>query len=150
MWDAIIPRRICWLWLFIALYYFFDNPPPQLLIVIEGLLGVIVIVVIGDSYGSECDIYSFAIIMYEVLFQILPYSDLGNSGNAQFKVAKDPNFRPTIFDLVGGDANIHPKELENKKEFVELMKKSWQHDPKARPKFEVIVDSLENLMKKMK
>ena len=92
--------------------------------------------------------------MYKVSFQKLPYSDLGKAGNVQFKVAQDPNFRPTIFDLVGGNEeennSIHPKELENKKEFVELMKKSWQQDPKSRPKFEEIVDSLEDLMKKMK
>ena len=105
-------------------------------------------VVIGDSYGSECDIYSFAIIMWEVLYERIPYSDLGNIGNVQFKVAKDPNFRPTIFDLVVGTVDKE-KELENKKEFVELMKKSWQQDPKARPKFEEIVDSFQDLMNKI-
>ena len=115
-------------------------------------------VVIGDSYGSECDVYSFAVIMYEVLFERLPYSDLGNIGNVQFKVAKDPNFRPTIFDFsalgggggkVVGEGIAQAKELENKREFVELMKKGWQQDAKARPKFEEIVDSFEDLMKKI-
>ena len=106
-------------------------------------------VAIGDSYGLECDVYSFSIIMYEVLFEKVPYSDLGKVGNVQVKVANNPNFRPTIFDLVG-EVDIHPRELESKKEFLELMKKSWQHDPKARPKFEEIVDSLASLLKKMK
>ena len=49
---------------------------------------------------------------------------------------------------VDGDTPL--KELESKKEFLELMKNSWQHDPKARPKFEEIVDILASLLKKMK
>ena len=59
-------------------------------------------VVTNDNYGSECDVYSFAIIMYEVLFERLPYSDLPSIKHLQLKVATDPNFRPTIFDLDGG------------------------------------------------
>ena len=65
---------------------------------------------------------------------IIREASLGNIGNVQFKVAKDPNFRPTIFDFsalgggggggkVVGEGIAHAKELENKREFVELMKK---------------------------
>ena len=77
--------------------------------------------------------------MYELLFENLPYLDISTK-NIQLKVANDPNFRPTLFDIEEGE------EKESKIKFIELMKKSWQHDPISRPKFEEIVDSLKILL----
>ena len=108
-------------------------------------------VVLGDSYGSECDVFSFAIIMWETLMEKLPYNKQKTLANIQVKVANDPNFRPTVpsqEEIEGSDASL--KEIESKNEFIEFMKKSWQHDPKARPKFEEIVDFFASLLKKMK
>ena len=108
-------------------------------------------VVQGGGYGSECDIYSYSIIMYEILMEKLPYGEQNTLANIQFKVAQDPNFRPTVpsqEEIEGSNASL--KEIESKKEYIELMKKSWRHDPKARPKFEEIVDTFGSLLKKMK
>ena len=119
-------------------------------------------VVTNENYGSECDVYSFAIIMYEVLYERLPYSDLPSIKNIQVKVATDAKFRPTIFDpnsvnssgegeeavAESGEAEEERKQSETstKGGFVELMKQGWQHDPKARPKFEKVTDVLESLL----
>ena len=100
----------------------------------------------GSGYGSECDVYSFAIIMYEIMFEKLPYSEQMLLASIQFKVAQDPNFRPTLpseQELESQD--ITEEERESKKRFIELMKQCWQHSPQERPKFEEIVDVLEKI-----
>ena len=51
----------------------------------------------GTNYGKECNVFSFAIIMYEVLVKRKPYFDQSSKGNAlHFLVAQNPDFRPTI------------------------------------------------------
>ena len=91
----------------------------------------------GSSYGNECDIYSFAIIMWEVLFEKIPYSDLPSVAtvHVHVRVANDPNFRPTI-----------PPEYENAtngiKAYIDLMKQCWSHEPKSRPPFIEITPTL--------
>ena len=103
-------------------------------------------VVSGSAYGSECDVYSFAIIMYEILFEKLPYSEQKLLTSIQFKVASDPNFRPALPpDQELESQDIAEEERESKKRFIELMKQCWQHNPQERPKFEEIVDRLEKI-----
>jgi hypothetical protein len=64
-------------------------------------------------------------------------SNSNNIANIELRVANDKNFRPVL-----------PKKLENKKkyfEFIDLMKKCWNHDPKERPGFNEITMTLQEI-----
>lgn len=84
--------------------------------------------------------------MCEILTEIIPYSNLEAATNIQLRVANDANFRPYFpseEELMKSDPPL--KELETKKEFIGLMRNAWKADPKARPKFEEIVDLLKEM-----
>jgi serine/threonine protein kinase len=129
-------------------------------------------VVLSKNYNKNCDIFSFAIIMYQILtLKInniydeeekkekknneieLKQSLINNDSidemndnniilNVEFKVANNPNYRP----------KIPLKYLEKKKyfEFVGLMKRCWKHDPKERLGFNEITMTLQEIQEKIK
>ena len=100
-------------------------------------------VVLGGQYDNKIDVFSFAIVMYEILFETVePYGSDTNKYGIEFAVAQDKNLRPKVeisndifnrFDIPSMNA------LEN---VVELMKNCWGHDPKLRPNFREIVNTL--------
>jgi serine/threonine protein kinase len=132
-------------------------------------------VILTNNYDQKCDVFSFAIIMFQVLTKKIENiyqdkqqneknekneknengdvntkkenekiielkevnSNSNNIANIELRVANDKNFRPVL-----------PKKLENKKkyfEFIDLMKKCWNHDPKERPGFNEITMTLQEI-----
>jgi serine/threonine protein kinase len=122
-------------------------------------------VILTNNYDQKCDIFSFAIMMFQLLTKKINniYDDSkqeakreskneniielkevnsnnnnsNNIANIELRVANDKNFRPSI-----------PIKFENKKkyfEFIILMKKCWNHDPKERPAFNEIVMTLQEI-----
>lgn len=85
-------------------------------------------VILGDPYNSKADVYSFAIIMYQILTNQRPYPLLDQRKMTEFtfgtKVAED-NLRPTL-------------NLEIKESLKNLMMQCWDKDPQTRPTFEEI------------
>jgi serine/threonine protein kinase len=54
----------------------------------------------STKYDNKCDVYSFGIIMFQVLTQsevIYTPEQIGNY-NVDYKVGNDPNFKPIIPD----------------------------------------------------
>lgn len=91
-------------------------------------------VILSQNYNNKCDVFSFAVMMYQVIFNVArPY---GNAFQIDFKIAQDENFRPEIpqGELLAQEAKC-----------VEIMKKGWKADPMARPSFAEICDELEAL-----
>ncbi|ESO05555.1 hypothetical protein HELRODRAFT_77483 [Helobdella robusta] len=89
--------------------------------------------------SQEGDVYSFAIVVYEILYRCFPYQ----STNLKYKDiitrihnCQDGSFRPYLPSLVDSDAN--PAILD-------LVKQSWSEDPELRPKF----DAIEKTVKKL-
>jgi len=86
----------------------------------------------GEQYTNKVDVYSFGIMMYEVVFGVfVPYKTRlaqfkDKVANVQFKVAEDPEFRPLIDDDM--------KEQVNEPLLV-MMKKCWSHAAEERPDF---------------
>lgn len=117
-------------------------------------------VFLGKSYDEKCDIFSFAIVAYEILFETTnPYecflntdssssnslgwkagSDRGSSTiyGLEAKVASDPTFRP----------RFPPKDKMPKDHLflMEVIEKSWAANPEERPTFNDIVSILEKEM----
>jgi serine/threonine protein kinase len=153
-------------------------------------------VVLTNYYTLKCDVFSFSIIMYQVLTgkldnvynydkiekeelskknekiikdekikeenffdsyekkkeesQPLLINNEKNSDisiksvsgyNVELKVANNPYFRPYISDNFLSNLQFS--------EFIDLMKKCWQHDPKERPSFNEITINLEEINEKL-
>jgi serine/threonine protein kinase len=92
---------------------------------------------LGDSYDEKCDVFSFAIVMFEVLTESLnPYSNMQNQTCIEVKVANNPQLRPLI-----------PKQHEEQLPwYCDLMRQSWQHEAQKRPSFSTIIQVLEKHM----
>jgi hypothetical protein len=123
-------------------------------------------VVLTNNYDQKCDVFSFAIMMFQVLTNKIDniyddeneikteiknnYVKLENElketfidkkenisyFNIEIRVANDPYFRPII-----------SKRFKKKKyfEFLELLKKCWDHNPKERPNFNDISFALREI-----
>ncbi|KAK9690699.1 hypothetical protein RND81_09G148100 [Saponaria officinalis] len=85
-------------------------------------------------YDHKADVFSFAIVLWEMLSGKLPYDYLTPLQAAVGVVQK--GLRPTI------PKNCHPK-------FAELLEKCWQQDPALRPNFSEIIPILQEIAKEV-
>lgn len=89
-------------------------------------------VISNNKYTYKSDVYSFAIIMFEVLTNCVPYSNLveGQVSTLQFgQKVVDENYRPKF-------------TVPIKKSFQNLIEKCWSKDPDERPTFQDIFEKL--------
>ncbi|KAL0969980.1 hypothetical protein UPYG_G00235520 [Umbra pygmaea] len=91
----------------------------------------------GLSGSSHGDVYSFAIIMQEVVLRGPPFCMLDQSAEELIqKIRKPPPLcRPTV------SADSAPMEC------IQLMKQCWNEQPDRRPGFEEIFDLFKNINK---
>ncbi|XP_064949688.1 serine/threonine-protein kinase STY46 isoform X6 [Musa acuminata AAA Group] len=85
-------------------------------------------------YDHKADVFSFGIVMWELLTAKLPYEYLTPLQAAVGVVQK--GLRPTL------PKNTHPK-------LDELLHKCWQQDPAARPDFSEILEILQLIAKEV-
>jgi CO dehydrogenase/acetyl-CoA synthase alpha subunit len=108
-------------------------------------------VILTNNYDQKCDIFSFEIMMFQILTKKIDNIYEQNKENDEKSEMKDvkksevennelnfSNITSNIELWVANDLNFRPKlekKLEKKKyfEFIDLMKKCWNHNPKERP-----------------
>ena len=100
--------------------------------------------VLGQDYGKSVDVYSYAMILFELYTEKTPFEDEPNKVMIHLKVCNDPDFRPVIPDDVIPSRN--PFISNSQEHYLELMQNCWQHQPSKRPDFPTIIYNLKDML----
>ena len=88
----------------------------------------------GEEYNKEVDIYSFGIMLYEIVTDFHPYPELNmhifSTSELNNKITNE-NYRPVF------------REPTNKR-LQELIEQCWSADPKNRPTIDEVLIKLAN------
>ncbi|GIL51335.1 hypothetical protein Vafri_7343 [Volvox africanus] len=98
-------------------------------------------VIRNSAVGKAADVYSFSIIMWEMLTWKQPYQDM-MSVQVMFSTVTE-NSRPEVppdAELPGAPGTSLPL-------YIQLMERCWQADAGLRPSFKDVVEVLQNLQK---
>eukprot|EP00041_Stephanoeca_diplocostata_P032953 m.1074894 g.1074894 ORF g.1074894 m.1074894 type:complete len:1016 (-) comp24238_c0_seq68:1890-4937(-) len=92
----------------------------------------------GGAYGQAVDIYSYGIVLWELLTRETPWEkEILETG---------AHFSPALWNAVqGGVRPTLPAVTEFADAYVKLLTQCWQGEPSARPAFADIVTTLETL-----
>lgn len=90
-------------------------------------------VIAAFKYSEKADVFSYGIILWELLTRKPPYYGIDGT-EVSLKVVKE-DFRPPV-----------PKDEKNyPAEFVDLMKRCWEREPSQRPYFDEIIEELNDM-----
>jgi hypothetical protein len=99
--------------------------------------------VIKDAYHSQAsDIYSFGLVLWEIIVGIVPFSEVKRQDDIREKVLK--GIRPEIPYIFTDEPPYDYLFLP----YVELIKKCWNPEPLLRPNINHILEKLESLYRK--
>ncbi|XP_031717449.1 mitogen-activated protein kinase kinase kinase 7 isoform X2 [Anarrhichthys ocellatus] len=87
----------------------------------------------GSNYSEKCDVFSWGIILWEVITRRKPFDEIGGPAFRIMWAVHNGTRPPLINNL--------PKPLES------LMTRCWSKDPSQRPSMEEIVKIMTHLMK---
>ncbi|XP_041660397.1 mitogen-activated protein kinase kinase kinase 7 isoform X2 [Cheilinus undulatus] len=90
----------------------------------------------GSNYSEKCDVFSWGIILWEVITRRKPFDEIGGPAFRIMWAVHNGTRPPLIKNL--------PKPIES------LMTRCWSKDPSQRPSMEEIVKIMTHLMKYFK
>ncbi|KAK4853065.1 hypothetical protein QYF36_003217 [Acer negundo] len=95
-------------------------------------------VIRSEPYNEKCDVYSFGIILNELITGDHPYIET--------------DYGPTRIAVEVGEGTLRPALPEDDgqvKELIDLVRRLWDGDASARPSFSFITSALRNLQNKI-
>ena len=103
----------------------------------------------SNTYSRPCDVFSFGIVMCEILTEDIPYSHLRvHSFKIPSMVASSADVRPLIPETF----KVHEDDMQqlgaiesSRSAYIKLMQECWRHEAVDRPGFGEIVDALEKI-----
>lgn len=87
----------------------------------------------GSSYSEKCDVFSWGIILWEVITRRKPFEEIGGSAFCIMWAVHRGTRPPLVKDL--------PEPIET------LMTRCWDKEPAQRPSMEEVKNSMSHLMK---
>ncbi|KAH7574436.1 hypothetical protein JRO89_XS03G0295700 [Xanthoceras sorbifolium] len=91
-----------------------------------------------EPYNEKCDVYSFGIILNELITGDHPYIET--------------KYGPTKIAVEVGEGTLRPALPEDdngqQKELIDLIRLLWDGDASARPPFSFVTSALRDLLKK--
>jgi len=95
-------------------------------------------VFMATNVGSKADVYSFGIIMWQLVSREQPFAEY------------NPVFRGNPYALAVKVINDRLRPKVPSRSFfgyASLMQNCWEHDPIHRPDFQTIIETLEEMLK---
>lgn len=96
----------------------------------------------GGQHSTASDVFSFGVVMWELLTWQMPWVDDVNGWSIVSKTQQGERLAiPDMSYLPGGPG--HASSIQG---YVELMEKCWAQDPAERPSFGAVASTLRSLM----
>ncbi|CAK9102821.1 unnamed protein product [Durusdinium trenchii] len=86
----------------------------------------------GSTYDEKVDVFSYAMVIYEIICREVPFEDEEPTDVGKYTVA---GLRPDM-DAVPPDCPV---------ELIKIMKACWAQDPSERPSFPKVLEGIEAL-----
>ena len=101
----------------------------------------------GGNRTAQSDIYSFGVLMSEMVNETLPYEEIDNKMSISYMVVTDPTFRPAIAQskLEQGLSERERTVRRSQDMFLDLMRKCWEDDPHQRPHIGEVITKLKEV-----
>ncbi|CAG8609546.1 14241_t:CDS:2, partial [Dentiscutata heterogama] len=86
----------------------------------------------GEKYNKASEVYSFALVMWAILYQQMPFITITSKEEIKRKILDKAHPELTTIDGIPA-------------EYQEIIKKSWSHNPSARDNMKTILNHLNRL-----
>ena len=97
-------------------------------------------VIVGKWYDTKCDVYSFGILLNELLDLKAPYSGLYYSPQQIAQAVVDQDMRPKMYSN---------ENSQDTKRLQKLVEKCWDKNPNKRPTFSEIRNEMDVMMPRL-